>query len=501
MDELQGIQLLRKSVFDDKALQIDESLNGISKKLTELNGLIVPIENFPRLAGETDDTGRINRASLVVKNAGGGIVDFEAKTYVGAELLVRYGVFFRGLGKGTVFKLADAANKNLFILEENGTKFAGLLNLNIYGNKQNNLTGHGIFFDASSIPLDANELYPDSALLIQNITVQECPEDGIHITGRVREVELISVKSFRNVRDGVYLGGSDNVILSCVFYWNGRHGLRSRCGSARLSLIKCFGNRMHGFWFYYVDRFTANLLEAQENYYHGMLIEGARDFVITDLVVDANGYEATEDQPTGKNGVHIWNSSQFRIDFRATNFHIANSIPVIKAKQSYGLEIGMSSNYEINLISQFQQTADYFVHTHARTNAKLTVNNRVIIDTNEDETGIFSPTLISATSTYTVQQGYYTKVKNRVLFDVYLEINDVGTSSLSPAVSLPIMAASANRSNIVMVYVEGQNVEQEYIGVINANGVELRNKQFGYTSHSNFKTGTKIRINGSYRVN
>jgi hypothetical protein len=71
------------------------------------------------------------------------------------------------------------------------------------------------------------------------------------------------------------------------------------------------------------------------------------------------------------------------------------------------------------------------------TNGSATVNSTL----NDYETGTWTPS-VGGTATYTIQNGVYTKIGNRVYFSLDIQINAIGTGSTTTITNLPFTIAN-----------------------------------------------------------
>ena len=130
------------------------------------------------------------------------------------------------------------------------------------------------------------------------------------------------------------------------------------------------------------------------------------------------------------------------------------------------------------------------------------------------EEGTFSPTFGasngSSTTTYTTQQGAYTKIGNTVFFNIYVVLNSISTSSHSVIVigGLPFTNTS-NRVSIHTIRSTGfqgsGDDSRPFAGTVEASNtkIELVKAVNGGTSDfttSTSQSGTQVYIAGQYPV-
>lgn len=125
--------------------------------------------------GTTDDSTAIN-AAITAAAVVGGEVFFPAGTWIAKNLAVKTNVVYRGVGRASVVKLANAANTDLFVTDNfssltGGTTQAGpsgfrFQSLTLDGNRANNTSGWPLRIYGSSYT-------------VQNVWVREGKSGGV----------------------------------------------------------------------------------------------------------------------------------------------------------------------------------------------------------------------------------------------------------------------------------------------------------------------------------
>jgi hypothetical protein len=128
---------------------------------------------------------------------------------------------------------------------------------------------------------------------------------------------------------------------------------------------------------------------------------------------------------------------------------------------------------------------------------------------NDYETGTWTPS-VGGTATYTIQNGVYTKIGNKVYFSLDIQINAIGTGSITTITNLPFTIANiagcgggvsvgyylSLASSITTLYANlNTNSTQIIFGYSNANGTG----QSAYPGNV-FGNSARIICNGHYQA-
>lgn len=347
-------------VVDQFKNDVNGQVSGLNAQITNISKVIVILDQFPRNTNETDDTGRLQRATDYLVSLGGGILRLPTGEFIATSYKLKDKVIIQGSGVGTVLKLADGINQHFITLNNDQVRHAGLMNLTVDGNKWNNTIGgsHGIYLNAVNPVIDENGYYVDNFLVFDSIYIRNCSGNAFVTDNNIREAHLNKVIAFRNNWDGFSIKGSDCYIRNCTAYWNGGNGFGIFAPNHKISNCKGWGNTTRGFYFNGAKRIIGSNLEAQENGTHGFDITNCKGITLLGIIADANGFSDTTltPQPSNFNGVNISASDKIRVDGYATNFHIVEGMNV-KSAQCYGVRVDGTTDYDVSLRmdSQYQE--------------------------------------------------------------------------------------------------------------------------------------------------
>jgi hypothetical protein len=118
------------------------------------------------------------------------------------------------------------------------------------------------------------------------------------------------------------------------------------------------------------------------------------------------------------------------------------------------------------------------------------------------EEGTFTPTL-GGTSTYSIQVGEYTKIGNRVFFNIDLNISGIGTGSTTTISGLPFTVGTTTAAPA--------EIESSVTNIVSATArlvgtgttIDIRSRTAAAASSGSnaiFQTGTTCRISGNYLI-
>jgi len=138
-------------------------------------------------------------------------------------------------------------------------------------------------------------------------------------------------------------------------------------------------------------------------------------------------------------------------------------------------------------------------------NSSATTNSTL----NDYETGTWTPT-VGGTATYTIQNGTYTKIGNRVYFSLDVQINSIGSGSTTSITNLPFTIANvagAGGGVSVGYYVSLASSITTLYANLNTNTTQI---VFGYSSSNGtgqsaypgavFGNSARIICNGHYQT-
>jgi parallel beta-helix repeat protein len=231
------------------------SLSSQLADITTQKNLAVNIEKFPKLTGETDDTGRIQRAIQYATSNGINIVDFNANTYVTGTIFPVSNLILRGKGIGSVnssstaittIKLKNNANAHLIdaVSQVNNVQIQEMI---LDGNKTNQSgSSYGIYFEDSTTG-------EDPTWKLTNVRIRNCLNSGIYLGTNRRALKLQGCSSSENNEHGILMKASDSVISRCGFFLNGKDGIHLDIASWVTVITECaiFSNTGHGIYSFY----------------------------------------------------------------------------------------------------------------------------------------------------------------------------------------------------------------------------------------------------------
>lgn len=373
--------------------------------------------------GVTDDSQAILNA---INSLGtiGGVVYFPSGTYVTGQIKVPPRVKLQGAGElVTTIQLKIGSNTDLIVLDQ--AQAAGITDLTLDGNKWNNhnTAGNGMVIKNSQ---NAN-LDNSRNLKIEQMNIQNFPENGIKILApnvwifQLRFIKIDQCNAYgiwNNATDNtyyaidifgctngaVYDAGSNNHFIGGKWYGNGG------------------GNRTNSTLLSSAHRTTYSDIEMQDNYGHGVTLNGAIDVTLSAVTSDSCG--VNNDSVDG----HIPAESSYRIIGSSRRIKLTGCIASCydyqtAGKQAYGLTIdGTCSDisYDINFAEE-QVTTLRNIDTSAGVVDMGSKKPQQAFNTLGVPTNIVRPTLsniplaFSAGVTMTGLQMYYSGGSSAVL--------------------------------------------------------------------------------------
>lgn len=183
--------------------------------------------------------------SLVVNNAinsldenGGLIYISEGVYYPDSPIVLKARVVVEGAGmKATQLRLADGANCNVFEWKPVGIELmAGIRNIHIFGNKDNNANGNGIWLEGETWDFETYRVWIHSAKELGlradnvwghrhwNLIVEECGGSGVYIEQGYASFDMCRFGN--NHEQGVSIDyGRRITFTGCEFQENSYNGL------------------------------------------------------------------------------------------------------------------------------------------------------------------------------------------------------------------------------------------------------------------------------------
>lgn len=279
------------------------------------------LSSFPGVVGDgvTDDTSAIQAAI----NTGIPIA-VGRNTHLITQLKLQTKTRLEGFGYDSWFRQKAGFSGPMFVLNSGNVELTVLKNLRLNGNKTvQTTTNHGIYFDNTGF----TGTYSDPGHLIENVIVEQCKGNGVHLLGKASECQLINVFAYLNDGAGFYIDWADNHFRNCVAANNGQAGfhLTSLASNSRLTGCKAFFNgaamtvstdRGEGFYLAGASGNELAACEAQDNYGHGFGLNAAFDNVLSACGADSNGQFAGL---TLSSGFYLISSSRNKIQGYSKN--------------------------------------------------------------------------------------------------------------------------------------------------------------------------------------
>lgn len=166
-------------------------------------------------------TGDIQDRLDTVSSNGGGAVTVPSGTFeTGTTITVDDNTWLVGQGNGTTISLANGTDENVIeIVGDN----AGVRDIRVDGNKDNNTSGNGIAVAGST-----------STVYVVRAVVEECSDSGVYVyndTGTNDDVRLHAVESNTNDNHGFEVASSDETtVVDCSAEGNENDGFFDATG-------------------------------------------------------------------------------------------------------------------------------------------------------------------------------------------------------------------------------------------------------------------------------
>jgi parallel beta-helix repeat protein len=236
--------------------------------------------------GNSDDTAAI-QAAIDEGNKTGAAVLIPAAVYRVSQLLLRKGTILQGVSSGTypdnntisgASVLARIGNTNKdVLLAPDGANYCRIFDLAIDGNKNNNVTGHGLCVaDGAS--------GQEGQIIVDRCYFHDNPSSNVYL-GRNRRANNVhnSVLNYSKNGDGITVAGSDNTIASNILGSNGRAGI-------------CLGTTATQNWNASSPSNAAAIAHVQNNDIYGNMVgiavaNGSSGCMITGNGIDRNTHQ------------------------------------------------------------------------------------------------------------------------------------------------------------------------------------------------------------------
>jgi len=208
-----------------------------------------------------------------------------------------------GTVTGTVLKLADSVNCNLFNLS--GATFFTLRDIQLHGNSANNNNGTGIFSGSGSISATAD-------MLIDHCFIRSFGDYGLYLVDCWGAIIRNSYIEGNKATYGSYIGAWNCLIESTTFNYNDHYGLWiAGVGTATIRGCSFTENGKHGLWLnsgtgHVVtgNIFLGNGIDAA-NTYSGIYVNGgAQNSTISGNSFDGYGAHVAYQSSYTKYGIY-----------------------------------------------------------------------------------------------------------------------------------------------------------------------------------------------------
>lgn len=320
--------------------------------------------------GVTDDTVAIQNALASISS--GGILFFPKGTYLSGSFTIPRNVRVVGAGQyQTILKLKNGVNTDFVVF--NGARGAGLENLSIDGNRQNNTAGSGVLIknDRSDIP------YEDavSGLQIQSVHITNCKEHGLKAISPkvwVFTVRFLQVDHCDGY--GIYNTATDNTFIGVNISYCSGGGIYEGGGNNRWIGAKSYINGTStkdtgGLFIENCNRSQFSNFELQENYGHGVSIKNGKNLVLENFICDLNGYDYSLVATTGLDGgtpyaygFYVLYSNTIKISGMTDNWKATDTPAQSTQKASYYIDAACT-DIVLNVQSRNQPSASSVLNT------------------------------------------------------------------------------------------------------------------------------------------
>jgi hypothetical protein len=362
---IQRVRDLSQNVLYNRGVAGAVTVN--TQKLFQAN---INAAEFGASTTSTNNTPALQAAIDAAFLLGGGTVNVASGIYLcSSTIKLRAGVIVKGQGNlATVFKLANGVNGNLFELFDGLSKFCGIWDAQLDGNKSNNTTGNCIQINAPDLsPTPGQDYYLD----FRNLFIQNSPQDGINITGvgvvgsnyyniraslfyrititkcggrainssRLSDSIFSTIEAYNNDLGGVKIDSSGNLrIFDCKTYYNGR----------------VTGADLAGLYVTNSNRGFISSSEVQEEFRNGALFESCSGWDVS-LIADRNGRSSSVPGYAVGYGVKFDNCTLCQVRVIADNFVATDKW------QDIGAIFNNCANFSVFMSSKNQITSNFNV--------------------------------------------------------------------------------------------------------------------------------------------
>jgi parallel beta-helix repeat protein len=234
----------------------------------------------------TDDTAAI-QAAISEGNKTGAAVLIPSGVYRVSQLVLMKGTILQGVSSGTypdnnaisgASVLARIGNTNKdVLLAPDGANYCRIFDLAIDGNKNNNVTGHGLCVADGAAGQEGQ-------IIVDRCYFHDNPSSNVYL-GHLRRANNIhnSVFNYSKNGDGITVAGSDNTIASNILGSNSRAGI-------------CLGTSATQNWNASSPSSAAAIAHVQNNDIYGNMVgiavaSGSSGCMITGNGIDRNTHQ------------------------------------------------------------------------------------------------------------------------------------------------------------------------------------------------------------------
>ena len=274
--------------------------------------------------GVTNNTAALSAAVIAMWALGGGVVEFQAGTYVTGALPLYTNVTLQGVAMdftghgfgaspGSSLQLASGANDNLIFIPllQHGIR---ILDMQLDGNSSGNPSGQSCVGCQTNGTNDTNYLGEDSYISIERSTLKNARGNGFTIGPGQRAARIRNCYVVSNLGDGVHIYTSDCVVEATLLGANGASNVNV-LGAGVTHITDCdifgagtvnmtvqdstfFGGPLP------CDRVIVTSCEFDFSSSHGVLVQGSsKNVVFANCTWNQNG------QGSGGLASHLWIAS------------------------------------------------------------------------------------------------------------------------------------------------------------------------------------------------
>jgi hypothetical protein len=360
---------------------VNADIASLSSQLAEITSVTVSLNHYPKLGGETNDSGRFTRAFNDLASQGGGIIQLPKGTFV-ANVKVPSNCGIIGQGRQTIIQSPTNSTSGAVELYDGNVSNIYLENFSIDGNKVNQLSSNakGVYLNGNTtLPASSNPtMTNDARHIIKDIFIVNTKGIGFEIHGR-GESQISGIQVMLSDDIGMVLDAFDNWYTNLSSGANKKTGIVLSQNNCRLVNCKSWNNgqggtvgdvETYGFKITSVGIVEGVVItgcEAQANYNHGFAFINTRACVGSGLNSELNGLNGTLGI-AGGSGFYFKDSRENNIQGVCRNMNTA--------VQEYAVTIdGYSINNRINVVAWFMKTGAFNDISNNKDNNTLDILN------------------------------------------------------------------------------------------------------------------------------